>query len=84
MDYIQDTKDFPAHLEYSHLDFNLMSMTKLLDKINNATQESDYYWKQVRHIPESLDGWDTNDELNGDEEFGLPKVYGQAWGIQFD
>jgi len=61
IEYIQDTKDFPAHLERSSLDFNIMAMTKLLKKIKDATRKSDYYWKKVRYIPKNLAGWDIND-----------------------
>ena len=42
-------------------------------------------WKQVRHIPAKLEGWQPEkDELFGTEKYGNSEDNSKAWAIPFD
>ena len=42
------------------------------------------YWKQVRHIPKDLSGWDPRqDKLLGTEEYGEYEDSSDAWAMKF-
>jgi len=36
-------------------------------------------WKKVRHIPQSLEGYNESDELRGTEAFGTTTSNDAAW-----
>jgi regulation of enolase protein 1 (concanavalin A-like superfamily) len=40
-------------------------------------------WVKVRHIPDTLKGYNGDDKFNGDESYGDPKNNGKAWAVKF-